>query len=154
MVRYRNVRIPLDRSLVWGSLLAAIVLLGALYITVGTEWGWNVQFFRWLVGLSILLFIALVATRRRRLIVPAGLALVGVVVFWSGTAGGACVQPTVPQDAVWGVQYDWRSNALFFGWSGGPYQGYFCFSRPNRLLALLGYLFCASGVTGLVRRRG
>jgi len=126
----------------------AVLLGGSLFVTFGTEWGWERQFFRGVVLLSALPLGVSALARFRRYRRPAALLFVGVLVFWIGVAGGACRQPLLRGDATWQFVYDWGRNYFYFGWPHDTRLGYTCLGSPNRPLAALGYL-CSTGGTAL-----
>jgi len=128
--------------------LTAVLLGGSLFVTFGTEWGWDRQFFRAVVLLSALPLGVAAIGRFLGYRRPAGLFFLGVLVFWIGVAGGACRQPLLRGDATWQFAYDWGANVFYFGWPQETQLGYTCFGEPNRPLAALGYL-CSTAGTAL-----
>jgi len=126
------------------SVAVAAVLYTAVYLNLGTRWGFEIHLNPYYLGLAVLPFGFAVVTRQRPLVVPTGLFAVGVAVFTAGVFwnGALCRQAA---GASWEFLYDWGAHAIRFG-PEGTLDGFACVARPNHAVAAAGYLLVDGGV--------
>jgi hypothetical protein len=126
------------------SVAVAAVLYSAVYLNLGTRWGYERHLNPYVVGLAGLPLGIAVVTRQRSLVVPAGLVALGVVLFTAGVFwNGALCRQTV--GGSWGFVYDWGAHVIRFG-PGGTLDGFACVARPNHAVAAAGYVLADGGV--------
>lgn len=130
------------RSLLVSSAVA-LLLLGLVYLTLGTRWGFEKYVFRYVIVLSFLPLVFSLVTRRYRFIVPSLLVSVGVVAFVGGILwnGLFCLEGGTDS---WQLVYQWQRNVILFDEARGGQLA--CQAEPNRLVTMVGYMLTTAGI--------
>jgi|GEM_PF-1922344 len=126
------------------SVVVAAVLYTAVYLDLGTRWGYEIHLNPYYLALAVLPLGFAVSTRRRRLVGPAALVALGVATFTAGVFwnGALCRQAA---GSSWRFAYDWGAHAIRFG-PRGTLDGFACVARPNHAVAAVGYVLADGGV--------
>jgi len=126
------------------SVAVAAVLYTAVYLNLGTRWGYEIHLSPYYLGLAVLPLGFAVATRQRSLVVPGALVALGVGLFTAGVFwnDALCRQAA---GSSWGFLYDWGAHAVRFG-PRGTLDGFACVARPNHTVAAAGYVLADGSV--------
>ncbi|MEF8830379.1 MAG: hypothetical protein V5A23_02445 [Halobacteriales archaeon] len=122
-----------------------VILSLIVYITLGTQWGFETYLFPYVIAASTLPLIATLITRRYRLVVPSLLLMGGVTVFFWGITPVACRQPATD---AWGFAYDLQQNLIRFGPKRGGQLA--CQAEPSLLGVIPGWALTSLGALQLL----